>query len=101
MDFKSKNYDYNEIKEMLCSKYEKFMRRNGRSNKESDSALNVINGGKATFRKKFEGRCYNCEKIRHKGVDCWDLDKIKIRDRLIGVLIPVNIIRMISGQINK
>jgi len=50
-----KNYDYNEIKEMLCSKYEKLMRRNGRTNKEPDNALNVINSGKGIFRKQFKG----------------------------------------------
>ena len=77
IDFKNKSYDYDEIKEMICSKYEKLMRRSGKNNKEPDSALSVVNSGGKRFKKQFKGRCYNCGKIGHKGVDCWELGKNK------------------------
>lgn len=51
---------------MLCSKYEKLMRQNGRSNKESDSALNVINGGKTTFMKQFKTNVIIAERLDTK-----------------------------------
>ena len=53
------------------------MRRSGRNNKEPDSALSVVNRSGMRFKKQFKERCYNCGKIGHKGVDCWELDKNK------------------------
>ena len=43
IDFKTESYNYDKIKEMICPKYEKSMRRSGKNNKESDSALNAVN----------------------------------------------------------
>ena len=73
IDFKTKSYDYDKIKEMICSKYEKLMRRSSRNNKETDSALNDVNRSGKRFKNQFKGCCYNCGEIGHKGVDCWEL----------------------------
>ena len=77
IDFKTKSYNYDNVKEMICLKYEKLMRCSDRDNKEPESALNVVNRNEKRFKKQFKGRCYNCGKIGHKGVDCWELDKNK------------------------
>ena len=51
IDFETKSYDYDKIKEMICSKYKKLMKRSGRNNKEPDSTLSVVNRNGRRFKR--------------------------------------------------
>ena len=75
------------MKEMICSKYEKLMRRSGRNNKESDSALNVVNRSGKIFKKKLKDIATIAVKLGIKELIVGSWIKIKTTDHQVGVRI--------------